>query len=218
MANWHRVLVKSIPAECVWFTYWFLHFLDCPFAVKEWVGNGGEQRWKKGILCPMRDPVLVKQVSYALPLSSVCWTAKVPTRSRTSQGLGAEAGREGSCRSASCPAAGVPGAAVKDFPFLSSPACPLQLGRRPAAGAAGLHGLSARLQMPRWRWEGQDTDSEEVWGCPEASTEVLGFHTGMDELRGRCGDKSKRNAALEEIRWKTRRSLQDYSRNPPYAL
>lgn len=50
----------------------------------------------------------------------------------------AEAGGEGSCRLASCP---VPG--VKVFPFLSSPACPLQLGRRPAAGAAGLHRLSA---------------------------------------------------------------------------
>lgn len=113
----------------------------------------------------MRNPVLLKQVSEALPLSSVRRTGKVPTHSRTkgsSPGLGAEAGAGGSCRSTLCPVTGVPGAAVKDFPFLSSPACPLQLGRRPAAGAAGLHGLPARLQMPRRRREGQDTDSEEV--------------------------------------------------------
>lgn len=83
--------------------------------------------------------------------------------------------------------------------LLSPPARPLQLGRCPAAGATGLHRLPARLQMPGGRWQGQDTHPQEVWRCPEASTEVLGFHTGVEELRKPWRDKLERNDALESI-------------------
>lgn len=69
-----------------------------------------------------------------------------PNTSRTkdsSPARGAEAGREGSCRVALCPIAALLGAVVKVSPSLSSSARPLQLRRRPAAGAAGLHSLPA---------------------------------------------------------------------------
>ena len=190
----------------MWFTHWLLQLSWLPFcseiAGREW---WGAEVWEKRAWCPRRDPWLVKHVSPALPMSSRCRTGQVPARSRTegSEGSspmpGAEAGREGSCCSASCPISRVPGAAVEGIPSLSSTACPLQLRRCPAAGAAGLHRLSAWLQMPRWWREGQDTDSEEVRRCHEASTEVLGFHTGTGGLRESCRDKLERNAALVDI-------------------
>lgn len=83
--------------------------------------------------------------------------------------------------------------------LLSPPARPLQLGGCPAAGAAGLHRLPARLQMPGGRRQGQDTHPQEVWRRPEASTEVLGFHTGGEDLRKPGRDKLDRNDALESI-------------------
>lgn len=75
---------------------------------------------KQGNNVPYKRPVLVKQVSQALPLNTVCQTRKVPTHSRTKESsspvLEAEAGREVSCRLTLCPLTGVPRAAVKDFP------------------------------------------------------------------------------------------------------
>lgn len=99
--------------------------------------------------------------------------------------------------------------------LLSSPARPLQLRRCPAAGAAGLHRLPARLQMPGGRREGQDAHPQEVWRRSEASTEVLGFHTGVEELRKPWREKVERNDALEGVKWKTGRSLEGYTRNSP---
>lgn len=160
--NWHCVLVKSTPAEWARFTYWLLHFLDCPFR-SEIVGGGwwGAEVREEGMSCSR-----FYQHSQDLPLSKQT-APRAPQQLRT---------------------------------LLSRPACPLQLGRCPAAGATGLHRLPARLQMPGGRWQGQDTHPQEVWRRPEASTEVLGFHTGeKEQLRKPWREKLERSDALESI-------------------
>lgn len=103
------------------------------------------------------------------------------------------------------------------LPFPFPPACALQLRRCPAAGPAGLHRLPAWLQVPRGRREGQDSHSEEVWGCPEASTAVLGLHTGTGERRSLVETPCGSNTAPGGTGRRTA-SLEDYSGNPPFCF
>lgn len=163
MANWHCVLAASIPAEWVWSAYWLLLFLDCPSAQS--IGWGARV-WKQGILRPKLRPTTSFPQKVSMGARTAAW--QQDTCAWAGGGSGLCVPRPGHR------------AGMNASPPFSSPAGPLQLRRRPAAGAAGLHGLSAWLQMPCRRWEGQDADPEEVWRRPEASTEVLGFHTGTE--------------------------------------
>lgn len=139
-----------------------------PFCMKYWAGNGGEHT-----VSYERPRVAKPRFSgSALEHSVPEWEGPDPQHNKGPELLVGLVSHGWDC-----------GAVVKLFPLLFSPARSLQLWWCPAAGAAGLHGLPAWLQMPCWWWEGQDADSEEVWRCPETSTEVLGFYTGAEKLR-----------------------------------